>query len=108
MRNQQLIQSVASIVALVCLVVGWFNFFSPEINDFLYRKVFYIAIAVSFIFQAPLLSNPNYKYPMYIAAGLCIIGAFLPADSRLSSVKTIGLFAGVLLSMFNRPRAPRL
>ena len=107
MRNQQLIQSVASVIALLCLATGWLNIFSPEINNLLYRKVFYIAIGVSFIFQAPLLSNPNYKYPMYIASGLCIIGAFLPLESQFASIKTIGLFAGVILSLFNRPRVPR-
>lgn len=107
MRNQQLIQSVTSVIALLCLATGWLNIFSPEINNLLYRKVFYIAIGVSFIFQAPLLSNPNYKYPMYIAAGLCIIGAFLPLESQFASIKTIGLFAGVILSLFNRPRVPR-
>ena len=46
-------------------------------------------------------------YPMYIAAGLCIIGAFLPTDSQYSNIKTIGLFAGVILSIFNRPRQTR-
>ncbi len=107
MRNQQLIQSVTSVIALLCLATGWLNIFSPEINNLLYRKVFYVAIGVSFIFQAPMLSNPNYKYPMYIAAGLCIIGAFLPVESQFASIKTIGLFAGVILSLFNRPRVPR-
>lgn len=44
---------------------------------------------------------------MYAAAALCIIGAFLPEDSQFSAIKTIGLFAGVIMSIFNRPRQLR-
>ena len=105
--NTQTIQGILSIAALLCLIVGFFNLFSPEINDFLYQRVFYILIGASFIFQAPTLTNKNFLYPMYAAAALCIIGAFLPLDSSFSSIKTIGLFAGVLLSIFNRPRSVR-
>lgn len=103
MQNTK-IQGIISIAALVCLVIGWFNLLSPEVNQFLYHKLFYILIGVSFIFQAPTLTNKNFLYPMYVAAGLCIIGAFLPADSQYAGIKTIGLFAGVILSIFNRPR----
>ncbi len=103
MQNTK-IQGIISIAALACLVIGWFNLLSPELNEFLYQKLFYILIGVSFIFQAPTLSNKKFLYPMYIAAGLCIIGAFLPAESKFSGIKTIGLFAGVILSIFNRPK----
>ena len=105
--NTQSIQGILSIAALLCLIVGFFNLFSPEINDFLYHRVFYVLIGASFFFQAPTLTNKNFLYPMYAAAALCIIGAFLPLDSSFSSIKTIGLFAGVLLSIFNRPRSVR-
>ncbi len=98
------LQGIISIAALACLLVGWFNLLSPEINEFLYQKLFYILIGISFIFQAPLLSNKNFLYPMYVAAGLCIIGALLPRESQFAAIKTIGLFAGVILSIFNRPR----
>ncbi len=107
MRNTQTIQGLLSIGALICLLAGWFNFFSPEINDFLYQRMFYALIGLSFFFQAPTLANRNYLYPMYIAAALCIIGAFLPFDSRFAVIKTIGLFGGVLISLFNRPKPMR-
>lgn len=105
--NTQTIQGILSIAALFCLVVGFFNLFSPEINDLLYNKLFYVLIGASFFFQAPTLTNKNLLYPMYTAAALCIIGAFLPSDSQFSFIKTIGLFAGVILSIFNRPRQVR-
>ncbi|MBD8017199.1 MULTISPECIES: hypothetical protein [Kaistella] len=105
--NTQTIQGILSIAALLCLIVGFFNLFSPEINDLLYNKVFYVLIGASFYFQAPTLANKNMLYPMYAAAALCIIGAFLPQDSQFAVIKTIGLFAGVLLSIFNRPRTVR-
>lgn len=105
--NTSTIQGVLSIAALLCLVVGFFKFFSPEVNDFLYNRLFYLLIGISFFFQAPTLSNKNFLYPMYAAAGLCIIGAFLPVDSQFAIVKTIGLFAGVILSIFGRPRLTR-
>lgn len=105
--NTQTIQGILSIAALLCLVVGFFNLFSPEINDFLYHRVFYVLIGASFFFQAPTLTNKNFLYPMYAAAALCIIGAFLPPDSKFIFIKTIGLFAGVILSIFNRPRPVR-
>lgn len=105
--NTQTIQGILSIAALVCLAVGFFNLFSPEINDVLYNRVFYILIGASFFFQAPTLGNKNLLYPMYAAAALCIIGAFLPNDSQFAMIKTIGLFAGVILSIFNRPKTVR-
>ncbi|CAA7195393.1 MULTISPECIES: hypothetical protein [Chryseobacterium] len=104
MKNQQSIQGILSIAALVCLATGWFKFFSPEINDLLSRKIFYVLIGASFFLQAPLLTNKNFTYAMYAAAIICIVGAFFPADSKLSLLKTIGLLAGIILSFSNRPR----
>lgn len=105
--NTQTIQGILSIAALLCLLIGFFDLFSPEINDLLYHRVFYVLIGASFFFQAPTLTNKNLLYPMYTAAALCIIGAFLPQDSQFAIIKTVGLFAGVLLSIFNRPRPVR-
>ena len=107
MKNFQLIQGVLSIAALFCLVIGMFNLLTPELNDLLYRRIFYFLIGVSFVFQAQMLANPKFIYPMYAAAALCVVGAFLPLDSRIAGIKTIGLFAGVIISFFNRQRAPR-
>ncbi|KMQ66835.1 hypothetical protein ACM46_04860 [Chryseobacterium angstadtii] len=100
--QQQSIQGILSIAALICMAIGWFNVFSPEINHLLSGKVFYILIGASFFIQAPLLTNKNFMYAMYAAAGACVLGAFLPADSKLSALKTIGLLAGVILSISNR------
>lgn len=107
MQNSQRIQGVLSILALICLAVGWFNLFSPEITDLLYQRFFYILIGLSFIFQAQSFVNQKFVYLMYIAAGLCIVGSFLPFDSQFARIKTIGLFTGVIVSIFNRPRATR-
>lgn len=101
-NNLQMAQGIISVLAILCLVAGWFQLFSPEINDILSRKVFYVLIGLSFILQAPLLSNAKFTYPMYAAAALCIIGAFLPADSNLSFIKTLGLLGGVIISFTNR------
>ncbi|MGH1520266.1 hypothetical protein [Chryseobacterium sp. JK1] len=103
-NQQQSIQGILSIAALICLAVGWFNLFSEDINHLLSRKVFYILIGASFFIQAPLLTNRNFVYAMYAAAAVCVFGAFLPEDSKLSSVKTIGLLGGIILSMSNRKR----
>ncbi|MCY0969799.1 hypothetical protein [Chryseobacterium wangxinyae] len=100
--NLQMAQGVISVLAILCLVVGWFHLFSPEINDILSRKLFYLLIGLSFILQAPFLANEKFKYPMYAAAALCIAGAFLPIDSNLSFIKTIGLLGGVIISFTNR------
>ncbi len=102
--NNQSIQGILSIGALICLMIGFFNVLSPEINSLLYNKVFYVLIGASFFFQAPTLANKNFLYPMYVAALLCVVGAFIPANSQFSVLKTIGLFAGVILSIFGRPR----
>ena len=107
MKNAYALQGILSIAALICLTVGWFDLFSPEINDFLYRKLFYILIGISFFLLAPFLTNKKFIFPMYIAALLCVIGAFIPQENRYSAIKTIGLFAGIIISLFNRPRIPR-
>ena len=102
--NNTTLQGILSAGALICIVAGIFKLFTPEINDFLYNRLFYILIGASFFLQAPTLANTKLLYPMYAAAVLCVIGALLPADSRISVIKTIGLFAGVLISLFSRPR----
>jgi hypothetical protein len=101
-QNLQTAQGAISILAVVCLAIGWFNLFSPEINDILSKRIFYIIVGVSFILQAPLLINRKFVYPMYVAAALCIIGAFLPFDSKLTGMKTLGLLGGVIISFSNR------
>lgn len=102
MRNNQSLQGILSIAALLCLAVGWFRLFSPEINDLLYNKIFYVLLGASFALAAQAYPNTNHKYIGFAAAALCIIGAFLP--NHLSVLKTIGLFAGVVLSFVARPR----
>ncbi|WEK68597.1 MAG: hypothetical protein P0Y62_12125 [Candidatus Chryseobacterium colombiense] len=101
-QNLQTIQGAISILAVVCLAVGWFNLFSPEVNALLSKRIFYIVVGVSFILQVPLLINKKFVYPMYAAAGLCIVGAFLPYDSNFTGMKTIGLLIGVIISFSNR------
>lgn len=105
--NLTKIQGILSIGALVCIIVGFFDLFSPEINNFLYHRLFYILIGASFLVQAPTLANKNFIYPMYLAAGLCIVGAFMDPESQFAVIKTIGLFAGVLISIFSRPKVTR-
>lgn len=101
-NNSQSIQGILSIGALICLAVGWLKLFSPEINDLLYNKVFYILIGLSFFFMAQTYPNQTHKYISYAAAALCVIGPFLPGE--MSFLKTVGLFAGVILTFFARPR----
>ena len=100
--NLQTAQGMVSILAIICLAAGWFHLFSADVNDLLSRKLFYILIGISFILQAPLLTNPKLVYPMYAAAALCIIGAFLPTGSNLSWIKTLGLLGGVIISFSGR------
>ena len=107
MKQFQKIQGILSVAALFCLVVGWFNLFSPEVTTLLNGRVFYFLIGVSFVFQAQLIPKKSMQYAMYAAAGLCITGAFLPFDSELAVMKTIGLIGGVIISMFNRQRVNR-
>jgi len=103
MNNQQTTQGILSIAAVLCLVAGWFNLFSPEINVLLSRKVFYVLIGISFFLQAPMMTTKNFMYGMYAAAGLCIVGALFPLDWKISGIKTLGLLGGIILSFANRP-----
>lgn len=105
MQNTQSIQGILSIGALICLAVGWFNLFSPQLNHILYNIVFYVFIGLSFYFAASSYPNKNYQYISYVAAALCIVGAFLPTN--LAFLKTIGLFAGVILTFVARPQPRR-
>ena len=105
MKNTTNIQGILSIGALICLAVGWFNLLSPELNHILYNIVFYILIGLSFFFAAQTYPNNSHKYIGYAAAILCVVGTFLPAN--LQVLKTIGLFAGVILTFFARPRYTR-
>ncbi|MEG0761025.1 hypothetical protein SAMN05421796_101429 [Chryseobacterium piscicola] len=101
-NNLQAAQGVLSIVALLCIVAGWFHIFPENINQFLSKRIFYVLVGISFILQAPFVGNKNFIYPMYAAAALCIIGAFLPYDSLYNYIKTIGLLAGIIISFSNR------
>lgn len=101
-NNLQTAQGIISILAIICLAVGWFNILPPASEEFVSKKLFYILIGISFIVQGRLLMNTKFMYPMYIAAALCIVGAFLPAESSISGIKTIGLLAGVIISFANR------
>lgn len=104
-QNNQKIQNILSIIALICLAAGWLNIFNSQINHILYNIIFYIAIGLSFFFAARIYPNKNHQYIGYAAAALCIIGSFLPES--ISSIKTIGLFTGVILSFMVRPRYMR-
>ena len=107
-QNLQTTQGIISILAIVCLATGgWLELFSPIVNAMLSKRVFYIIVGISFILQAPLLANKKFVYPIYAAAALCIIGAFLPYDSKLTGMKTIGLLVGVIISFSNRPNFRR-
>ncbi|MFL9835207.1 hypothetical protein [Chryseobacterium terrae] len=105
-NNLQATQGIISILAIICLAVGWFKIFPGDINYFLSGRLFYILIGISFIVQGRMLmlTNPKFVYPMYAAAGLCIIGAFLPVGSNLNVIKTIGLLGGVVISFVSRPQ----
>ncbi|WP_294222516.1 hypothetical protein [uncultured Chryseobacterium sp.] len=103
MRNQQQIQGIISIIALFCLVVGWFNLFSPEINNLLSRKIFYVLIGISFFLQAPFLKNKNFSYGMYAAAAVCVLGGLLiPVGSGMESLKTLAVFVGLIITFSGR------
>ena len=101
-NNLQAAQGVLSIVALLCIVAGWFHIFPENINLLLSKRIFYVLVGISFILQAPFVGNKNFIYPMYAAAALCIIGAFLPYSSLYNYIKTIGLLAGIIISFSNR------
>lgn len=105
MNNQLSTQAILSFGALACLLIGWLQPFSAPINYFIYNQLFYLLIGASFFFQAPTLSNPKLIYPMYAAAALCVIGAFIPENlGMVNYVKTVGLLGGVVISLVARPR----
>lgn len=104
MKNLMAAQAAVSVAAIACLVIGWFNLLSPEINDFISNKLFYILVGVSFMLQAFTMSNQMFKMLMFVAAGLSIVGSFLPVESNLAYMKTIGLIGGVIISLFGRNR----
>ena len=104
MENFRIGNGIVSVGILFCLIVGWFNLFSPEINDIIYRRVFYVLIGVAFAIQSRLLTNPKMVYPLYAAAALCVIGAFMPFESKFSVIKTIGILAGIIITFTNRPK----
>ncbi len=104
-QNMQMLQGILAIAAIICLGIGWFQVLSPEVNDILHNKVFYVLIGLSFILSAQTYPNQTYKYISYAAAALCIVGPFLPAN--LAMLKTVGLLAGVILSFFGRPKLRR-
>ncbi len=105
MNNTQSIQGIISIAALACLAIGWFNLLSPGINSLLYNVVFYVLIGASFFLQAQTYPNSTHRYIGFAAAAMCVIGAFLPEN--LQNIKLIGLFVGVILSFFARPKQSR-
>lgn len=104
MKNPQSLQGILSLAALLCLGAGYLNFFTPDINRFLFQRLFYIIIGVSFFLQASFIANPKIGYALYGAAIFCVIGALLPLDSQWRVIRTIGLVAGVIISLLNRPR----
>lgn len=105
MKNYTTIQGLLSLGALICLIIGWFNLLSPELNYLIYSKIFYVLIGLSFVVSAPTYPNPMHKYVSYAAGALCIIGAFLP--SNFAFLKTVGLLAGVILTFVARPKISR-
>jgi hypothetical protein len=108
MNNQLSKQTILSIGALACLLIGWLQPFSDQVNYFIYNQLFYLLIGASFFFQAPTLSNPKLINPMYVAAALCVIGAFIPENlGVINYLKTAGLLGGVIISLVARPRIQR-
>lgn len=102
--DKRTLQGIISIAALFCIVVGWFNLFSPEINSFLSNRLFYILIGASFVLMATVLPDPTKRKLMFLSSALCIIGALLPLASPFAVIKTVGLLGGVVLSFMARPR----
>ncbi|MDR7721935.1 hypothetical protein [Riemerella anatipestifer] len=55
--DKRTLQSIVSVAAILCIVVGWVNPFSPEINYIISRQVFYILVGGSFILMGGMLPN---------------------------------------------------
>jgi hypothetical protein len=75
-----------------------------EINVMVKYRLLYMLFGLSFILQAQLLDNTQLKYALYAAAACCTIGALVPLESDFTALKTIGLIAGVIITIFNRKR----
>lgn len=104
MKNLQTVQAVVSVAALLCLATRWVDVFPPNVTEILGGKVFYILVGLSFILQAPIMSNKGYTYAMYAFGAASIVGALMPIDSQLAILKTVGLLGGVMLSLIGRSR----
>lgn len=98
------LQAAISVGAVICLIIGWFNLLSPELNFLLYHKIFYILVGVSFILSAGLFPKPLFRYISIAAAAMCFIGVLVDENSPLTNLKTIGLLVGVVASFLGRPR----
>ncbi|RQP13968.1 MAG: hypothetical protein EAS48_02630 [Chryseobacterium sp.] len=107
MRDTRVLQGILSIAALICILIGWLQPFSPEMNYLIGSQLFYVLLGFSFILQAPFLKSRKFTYGMYAAAAACIIGAFIPPASPAVAVKTLGLLVGVILSFVGRRPMPR-
>ena len=104
MQRLKTYNAILSVLILLCIIIGWFKPFNPEINVLIKHQLLYILFGLSFILQAQLLGNPQLKYALYAATACCVIGALLPLESKFTPVKTIGLIAGVIITLFNRKR----
>lgn len=105
MQRLKTYNAILSVLILLCLVVGWTKPFNFETNVLIYNRLLYLLIGISFFIQTRLFQIQKMIYPMYVAIACCIIGAFLPLESKFSAIKTIGLFTGIIISIFNRRKA---
>lgn len=99
-----MINGYVSIAMLACIIIGFFNLLSPELNNFIYRRLFYVLVGVSFFLQTFFIPNKKLVYALYAATALCVIGAFMPLGTNLEGLKTVGLIVGVIITLFNRPK----
>ncbi|MBS1548703.1 MAG: hypothetical protein JSS94_02380 [Bacteroidetes bacterium] len=98
--------AILSVLILLCLVVGWTKPFSFDLNVLIYNRLFFILVGISFFLQTKMVPyTQKILYVMYAAIACCVIGAFLPLESSFTNLKTIGLFAGIIITFFNRPKA---
>lgn len=100
----KMINGYVSIALIVCIIIGFFKIFSQDVNSFIYRRLFYILVGVSFFIQTYFISDKKLVYPLYICVALCVIGAFMPLDSSYEGIKSIGLLAGLIITVFNRKK----
>jgi hypothetical protein len=104
MQRIKTYNAILSVLILLCIIIGWFKPFSSEINVMVKYRLLYMLFGLSFILQAQLLDNTQLKYALYAAAACCTIGALVPLESDFTALKTIGLIAGVIITIFNRKR----